>query len=161
MQNKCAHISVCSGPSAVVSLTFNSASSAEKMQLCITLADLKGITRDYAGDYPGCFLEAVLHLCCIFWGVEVVPVEDKDLLYYVVLLSNIITWSQLLNTLSNHCETLQGNSCATAGKRNGPAKCIVSTKEIVAKLILLVNIIFSTSFLLLLLRINTGTSDAK
>lgn len=131
------------------------------LQLCIfrPLADPKGSARGYAGDYPGCFLEAILHLCCIFRGAEIFVGEDKDLLHYIVLVSSVTLWSQLLNTLSKHCETLQDKPCVTAGKTNGPAKCIACMKEIVARYILLVNI--STSFLLLLLMINTGTSDAK
>lgn len=105
------------------------------------------------------FLEAVFHLCCIFRGAEVFIGEDKGLLRYIVLAFNVMSWSQLLNTLSKHCETLQDKPCATAGKTNGPAKCVVCMKEIVARCILLVNI--STSFLLLLFMINRGTSDAK
>ena len=104
-------------------------------------------------------MEAVLHLCCIFRGAEVFVGEDKDLLHYIVLVSNVMSWSQLLNTLSKQCETLQDKPCATAGKTNGPAKCIACIKETIARYILLVNI--STSVLPLLLMINTGTSDAK
>lgn len=129
------------------------------LQLCIfePLADPKRSARQYARDYPDCFLEFVLCLCCIFRGAEVFVVDDRGLLHYAVLAPSVTSWSQLLNVLPKHCETFQNKPCATAGKINGLAKCIVCMKEIVARYILLV----STLFLLLLLTVNTGTSDTK
>lgn len=85
-------------------------------------------------------MEAVLQLCCIFRGAEVFVGEDKDLLCYIVLVSNVMSWSQLLNSLSKHCETLQEKPCATAGKTNRLAKCIAYMKETVERYVLLVNI---------------------
>lgn len=131
------------------------------LQLCIfrPLANPKGSARWYARDYPDCFLEVVLHLCCIFRGAEVFVGDDKGLLHYAVLAPSVTSWFQLLNVWLKHGETLQDKPCATAGKINGLAKCIVCMKEIVARYILLVSI--STLFLLLLLMVNTGTSDTK
>lgn len=100
---------------------------------------------------------AVLHLCCIFRDAEVFIGEDKDLFRYIVLVSNVTSWSQLLKALSKHCEKLQDKPCATAGRTM--VKCIACMKQVVTRYNLLVNI--SMSFLFLLLMINTGASDVK
>lgn len=67
-------------------------------------------------------------------------VRTRTSFHYIELLSSVMSWSQLLDTLAKHCEALQNKPCDTAGKTNDLAKCIACMKEIIARYILLVNI---------------------